>query len=257
MSRISMRQLLEAGVHFGHQTRHWCPKMAPYIFGERNKIHIFNLEHTVPMLDDSLNYMGKLSSKGGKILFVGTKRAARDSVRSAATACNMPYVDKRWLGGMMTNFRTIKQSVRRLKEIEAQIADGAEQRLNKKEFLMMSREHAKLENSLGGIRDMERLPDAIFVIDTGHEKIAIAEARKLGIPVIGVVDSNNNPKDIDYVIPGNDDAVRAVKLFVTAAAEAIQEAKNASSTGDRKAEAVEASEPVEDKPAEDKPEASK
>jgi len=245
MSRISMRQLLEAGVHFGHQTRHWCPKMAPYIFGERNKIHIFNLEHTVPMLDESLNYMGKLSAKGGKVLFVGTKRAARDSVRQAATACNMPYVDKRWLGGMMTNFRTVKQSVRRLKEIEAQMADGIEHRLNKKEFLMLTREHAKLESSLGGIRDMERLPDAIFVIDTGHEKIAIAEARKLGIPVIGVVDSNNNPKDIDYVIPGNDDAVRAVKLFATAAAEAIQDAKTASNTGGgSKDDFVEVSEPA-------------
>lgn len=231
MSRISMRQLLEAGVHFGHQTRHWCPKMAPYIFGERNKIHIFNLEHTVPMLEDSLNFMGQLSSKGGKVLFVGTKRAARDSIRQAATACNMPYIDKRWLGGMMTNFRTVKQSVRRMKEIEAQMADGVEQRLNKKEFLMLTREHTKLESSLGGIRDMERLPDAIFVIDTGHEKIAIAEARKLGIPVIGVVDSNNNPKDVDYIIPGNDDAVRAVKLFATAAAEAIQDAKTSSNTG--------------------------
>ncbi len=242
MSRISMRQLLEAGVHFGHQTRHWCPKMAPYLFGERNKIHIFNLEHTVPMLDDSLNYMGKLSAKGGKVLFVGTKRAARDAVQQAASACNMPYVDKRWLGGMMTNFRTIKQSVRRLKEIESQIADGVEQRLNKKEFLMMTREHAKLESSLGGIRDMERLPDAIFVVDVGHEKIAIAEARKLGIPVIGIVDSNNNPKGIDYVIPGNDDAVRAIKLFVTAAAEAIQDAKGATTTNSGNDDFVEVAE---------------
>lgn len=252
MSRISMRQLLEAGVHFGHQTRHWCPKMAPYIFGERNKIHIFNLEHTVPMLEDSLNFMGQLSSKGGKVLFVGTKRAARDSIRQAATACNMPYIDKRWLGGMMTNFRTVKQSVRRMKEIEAQMADGVEQRLNKKEFLMLTREHTKLESSLGGIRDMERLPDAIFVIDTGHEKIAIAEARKLGIPVIGVVDSNNNPKDVDYIIPGNDDAVRAVKLFVTAAAEAIQDAKTSSNTGGNgggKDDFVEVSEPVVEAPA--------
>ena len=252
MSRISMRQLLEAGVHFGHQTRHWCPKMAPYIFGERNNIHIFNLEHTVPMLEDSLNFMGQLSSKGGKVLFVGTKRAARDSIRQAANACNMPYIDKRWLGGMMTNFRTVKQSVRRMKEIEAQMADGIEQRLNKKEFLMLTREHTKLESSLGGIRDMERLPDAIFVIDTGHEKIAIAEARKLGIPVIGVVDSNNNPKDIDYVIPGNDDAVRAVKLFATAAAEAIQDAKTASNRGANdsgKDDFVEVNEPAAEAPA--------
>ncbi|MGB0865697.1 MAG: 30S ribosomal protein S2 [Granulosicoccaceae bacterium] len=249
MSRISMRQLLEAGVHFGHQTRHWCPKMAPYIFGERNKIHIFNLEHTVPMLEESLNFMGQLSAKGGKVLFVGTKRAARDAVSQAASACNMPYVDKRWLGGMMTNFRTVKQSVRRMKEIESQIEDGIEQRLNKKEFLMLTREHAKLEGSLGGIRDMERLPDAIFVIDTGHEKIAIAEARKLGIPVVGIVDSNNNPKDVDYVIPGNDDAVRAIKLFATAAAEAIQDAKTASSGGGSKDDFVEVSEPAAETPA--------
>ncbi|MEM9601815.1 MAG: 30S ribosomal protein S2 [Pseudomonadota bacterium] len=231
MARVSMRQMLEAGVHFGHQTRHWCPKMAPYLYGERNKIHIFNLEHSVPAFEDALNFMGKLSAKGGRILFVGTKRSAREAIASAASACNMPYVDKRWLGGMMTNFRTVKQSVRRLKEIDQQIEDGVEQRLNKKEFLDLTRERNKLETSLGGIKEMERLPDALFVIDIEHEKIAIAEARKLGIPVIAVVDSNCNPAPVDYVIPGNDDSVRAIKLFTSAAAEAIQEAKTAKSGG--------------------------
>lgn len=225
MSSVSMRQMLEAGVHFGHQTRHWCPKMAPYLYGQRNKIHIFNLEHSVPLMDDALNFMGKLAAKHGRVLFVGTKRAARESVRTAAQSCGMPYVDKRWLGGMMTNFRTVKQSVRRLKEIDKMFAEGIAERLNKKEALMLSRELDKLEKSIGGIKEMERLPDALFVIDVGHEKIAIAEARKLGIPVIGVVDSNNDPSGVDYVIPGNDDAVRAIQLYVNAAAEAIQNAK--------------------------------
>lgn len=243
MARVSMRQMLEAGVHFGHQTRHWCPKMAPYLFGERNKIHIFNLEHSVPAFDDALNFMGKLSAKGGRVLFVGTKRSAREAIASSAAACNMPYVDKRWLGGMMTNFRTVKQSVRRLKEIDQLIGDGVEQRLNKKEFLDLTRERNKLETSLGGIKDMERLPDALFVIDIEHEKIAIAEARKLGIPVIAVVDSNCNPAPVDYVIPGNDDSVRAIKLFTSAAAEAIQEAKTAKSGG-RDSEFVEEAAPA-------------
>ncbi len=227
---VSMRQMLEAGVHFGHQARFWSPKMAPYIYGERNKIHIFNLEHTVPMFNDALNFMGQLTSRNGKILFVGTKRAARDAVGEAASACGMPYVDKRWLGGMMTNFRTVKQSVRRLKELEAMFADGMEGRLNKKEALFRRRELAKLESSLGGIRNMDRLPDALFVIDVGHEKIAIAEAKKLGIPVIGIVDSNNDPKGIDYVIPGNDDAVRAIQLYANAAAESIANSKAVSTT---------------------------
>jgi len=225
MANVSMRQMLEAGVHFGHQTRYWCPKMAPYIFGERNKIHIFNLEATVPALDESLNFMGKLAAKNGKVLFVGTKRAARDAVRDSAQACGMPFVNRRWLGGMMTNFKTVKQSIRRLKELEGQFAEGVEERLNKKEALTLRREMDKLERSLGGIKDMERLPDALFVVDVGHEKIAIQEARKLGIPVIGVVDSNNSPEGVDYVIPGNDDAIRAIQLYTTAAAEAVQNAK--------------------------------
>ena len=231
MSKVSMRQLLEAGVHFGHQTRYWSPKMAPYIYGERNRIHIFNLEKTVPMMDDGLNFLGKLASKGGKIMFVGTKRAARDAISDAASSCGMPYVNKRWLGGMMTNFKTVKQSVKRLKESEAMFADGSAERLNKKEQLKVTREMEKLDNSLGGIRDMERLPDAMFIIDVGHEKIALAEARKLGIPIVAVVDSNNSPEGVDYVIPGNDDSIRAIQVYVHAVAEAIQEGKMSANAG--------------------------
>ncbi len=225
MAKVSMRQMLEAGVHFGHQTRYWCPKMAPYIYGERNKIHIFNLESTLPMFEDSLNFLGKLASRHGRIMFVGTKRAARDAVQEAARSCGMPYVNRRWLGGMMTNFKTVRQSIKRLKEIEEMLADGAVDRLSKKESLSLSRELEKLERSLGGIKEMERLPDALFVVDVGHEKIAIAEARKLGIPIVAVVDSNSPPDNIDYLIPGNDDAIRAIQLYVSAAAEAIQEGK--------------------------------
>ncbi len=231
MSKVSMRQMLEAGVHFGHQTRFWCPKMAPYIYGERNRIHIFNLENTVPALDDALNFLGKLSSKNGRVLFVGTKRAAREAIKDAANACNMPYVNRRWPGGMMTNFKTVKQSVKRMLELEEMFTSGGEERLSKKEALTLRRELEKLEKSLGGIKKMERLPDALFVIDTGHEKIAIAEARKLGIPIVAVVDSNNSPDDIDYVIPGNDDAVRAIQLFSDAAADAVQNGKTAGAVG--------------------------
>ncbi len=227
MSKVSMRQLLEAGVHFGHQTRYWSPKMAPYIYGERNKIHIFNLEKTVPMFDESLNFLGKLASKGGTVMFVGTKRAARDAVKEAAESCGMPYVNKRWLGGMMTNFKTVKQSVRRLKESEAMFSDGTAERLSKKERLSMTREMEKLESSLGGIKNMERLPDALFVVDVGHEKIAVAEARKLGIPIVGVVDSNNSPEGVDYIVPGNDDSIRAIQVYVHAVAQAIQDGKMA------------------------------
>lgn len=223
MAKVSMRQMLEAGVHFGHQTRYWCPKMAPYIYGERNKIHIFNLESTLPMFEDSLNFLGKLASRQGRIMFVGTKRAARDAIQEAARSCNMPYVNRRWLGGMMTNFKTVRQSIKRLKEIEKMLADSADNRFSKKESLSLTRELEKLESSLGGIKDMERLPNALFVIDVGHEKIAIAEARKLGIPIVAVVDSNNTPGNVDYVIPGNDDAIRAIQLYVNSAAEAIQE----------------------------------
>jgi small subunit ribosomal protein S2 len=225
MSKVSMRQMLEAGVHFGHQTRYWCPKMAPYIYGERNKIHIFNLENTVPALDDALNFLGKLASKNGRVLFVGTKRAARDAVMNAASQCNMPYVNRRWPGGMMTNFKTVKQSVKRMLELEEMFESGGEERLNKKEALTLRRELDKLDKSLGGVKKMERLPDALFVIDVGYEKIAIAEARKLGIPIVAVVDSNNSPENVDYVIPGNDDAVRAIQLYVDAAADSIQTGK--------------------------------
>ncbi|HHO69001.1 MAG TPA: 30S ribosomal protein S2 [Gammaproteobacteria bacterium] len=222
MSEVSMRQMLEAGVHFGHQARFWNPKMAPFIFGERSKIHIINLEKTLPLYNDAMNFISKLVANKGIILFVGTKRAARDIIRQEAQRVGMPYVDHRWLGGMLTNFKTVRQSIRRLKELEAMEADGTFERMSKKEALMLQREKAKLERSLGGIKDMNRLPDALFVVDVGHEKIAVAEARKLGIPVVGVVDSNNSPDDIDYVIPGNDDSIRAIQLYVRGAADAVE-----------------------------------
>ncbi|HHI76563.1 MAG TPA: 30S ribosomal protein S2 [Gammaproteobacteria bacterium] len=228
MSNITMRQMLEAGVHFGHQTRYWNPQMAPYIFGQRNKIHIINLEKTLPLFNEAMNFIGKLASNGGKILFVGTKRAARDVIKEEAQRCGMPYVNHRWLGGMLTNFKTIKQSIKRLKELEAMEADGSmEARFNKKEQLTLKREMEKLERSLGGIKDMQGLPDALFIIDNGHEDIAVAEAKKLGIPVVAVVDTNNSPKDIDYVIPGNDDAIRAIQLYVQGAAAAVLEGRAA------------------------------
>jgi small subunit ribosomal protein S2 len=231
MSNVSMRQMLEAGVHFGHQTRYWNPKMSPFIFGHRNKIHIVNLEKTLPLYTDAMNFIGKLTSNGGKVLFVGTKRSAREVVREEAERCGMPYVNHRWLGGMLTNFKTIKQSIKRLKELEAMDADGSmAARFHKKEALTLRREKEKLERSLGGIKDMNGLPDALFVVDTGHEKIAIAEARKLGIPVIGVVDTNNDPEFIDYVIPGNDDAIRAVQLYVQGASAAVLEGRAAAAT---------------------------
>ncbi len=224
---VSMRQMLEAGVHFGHQTRFWDPKMAPYIFGDRNKIHIINLEKTLPMFQDAMNFIGGVAAKNGKVLFVGTKRAAQKVIREEAERAGMPYVNHRWLGGMLTNFKTVKQSIRRLKEIKAMQEDGRMDRLTKKEGLMMQRELEKLERTLGGIQDMGGLPSAIIVIDTGHEGIAINEAKKLGIPVIGVVDTNNNPEAVDYVIPGNDDAIRAIQLYVRAAADAVVDAKSA------------------------------
>ncbi len=226
MSEVSMRQMLEAGVHFGHQTRYWNPKMGAYIFGHRNKIHIVNLEKTLPLFKDAMNFIGSLSANGGKVLFVGTKRAAQSAIREEAERCGMPFVNHRWLGGMLTNFKTIKQSIKRLKELEAMFEDGSvEQRFNKKEALGLSRELEKLERSLGGIKNMNGLPDALFIIDVGHEKNAVAEARKLGIPVIGVVDTNNEPDDIDYVIPGNDDAIRAIQLYVQGASAAILEGR--------------------------------
>ncbi len=221
MSQVSMRDMLEAGVHFGHQTRYWNPKMGAYIFGHRNKIHIVNLEKTLPLFREALNFMGSLSANGGKVLFVGTKRAARDAIREEAIRCGMPYVNHRWLGGMLTNFKTIKQSIKRLKELEAMFEDGTINRFNKKEALGLSREREKLELSLGGIKEMGTLPDAIFIIDVGHEKLAVTEANKLGIPVVGVVDTNNDPGPIDYVIPGNDDAIRAVRLYIAESANAV------------------------------------
>ncbi len=216
-----MRQMLEAGVHFGHQTRYWNPKMAAYIFGQRNKIHIVNLEQTLPMFQEALNFLSSLSANGGRILFVGTKRAAREVVQEEAQRCGMPFVNDRWLGGMLTNFQTIRQSIKRLKELETMFEDGTINRFNKKEALGLSRERDKLERSLGGIKNMSGLPDALFVVDVGHEKIAVTEANKLGIPVIGVVDTNNDPSNVDYVIPGNDDAIRAVQLYVRGAADSV------------------------------------
>lgn len=226
MAAVSMRQMLEAGVHFGHQTRYWNPKMAQYLFGARNKIHIINLEQTLPMFNDAMNYLGQMTANKGTILFVGTKKAARKAVAEEAKRCGMPYVNHRWLGGMLTNFKTIKKSINRLKELEAMKNDGTlYQRFSKKEALGMERELEKLERSLGGIKDMRGIPDALFILDVGYEKNAIMEAKKLGIPVVGIVDSNNSPENIDYVIPGNDDSIRAVTLYCQSASAAILEAK--------------------------------
>ena len=251
MVDITMRQMLEAGVHFGHQSRYWDPKMAPYIFGKRNKIHIINLEKTLPLFVDAMNYLGKLASKGGTILMVGTKRSARDAVKEEAVRCGMPYVNQRWLGGMFTNFKTVKISINRLKELEAMEVDGSFDRLNKKEALMLTRERLKLDKSLGGIKDIRTVPDAMFVLDVGYENIAVNEARKLGIPVIAVVDSNNSPDGVDYVIPGNDDAIRAIQLYTVAAADAILEGKASSATAapENPDEFVEVSSAPEDVPA--------
>ena len=227
MPQVTMRQMLEAGVHFGHQTRYWNPKMAPYIFGARGKIHIINLESTLPLFGDAMNFISGVAQKRGTVLFVGTKRSARDAVAEEAARCGMPFVAARWLGGMLTNFRTVKQSVARLKELEAMETDGSFERLVKHEVLALRREREKLEKSLGGIKDMNRLPDALFVIDIGHEDIAVLEAKKLGIPVVAVVDTNYDPSLVDYAIPGNDDAIRAVQLYARAVADAVLEGKAA------------------------------
>ncbi|MFN9731531.1 MAG: 30S ribosomal protein S2 [Pseudomonadota bacterium] len=227
MPSVTMRQMLEAGVHFGHQTRYWNPRMAPYIFGARGKIHIINLEKTLPLFTDAMNFISGLAQRRGAILFVGTKRSARDAVREEAARCGMPFVSHRWLGGMLTNFRTVKQSIARLKELEAMESDGSMERFVKHEALQLRREREKREMSLGGIKNMSALPDALFVIDIGHENIAIEEARKLGIPVVAVVDTNYDPKQVDYAIPGNDDAIRAVQLYARAAADAVLEGKAA------------------------------
>jgi len=227
MPQITMRQMLEAGVHFGHQTRYWNPKMAPYIFGARGKIHIINLEKTMPLFSDAMNYISSIAQKRGIVLFVGTKRSAREAIREEAERCGMPFMTQRWLGGTLTNFVTVKKSVARLKELESFETDGTYDKLVKHEVLALRRERDKLEASLGGIKEMPRLPDALFVIDIGHEDIAVKEARTLGIPVVAVVDTNYDPNLVDYAIPGNDDAIRAVQLYARAAADAVLEGKAA------------------------------
>lgn len=230
MATVSMRDLLKAGVHFGHQTRYWNPKMGKYIFGARNKIHIINLEHTVPALNSALERIGKMAGGKNKILFVGTKRSASNIVREQAMRAGQPYVVHRWLGGMLTNYKTIRVSIKRLRELETQRGDGTFEQLTKKERLMREREIEKLERTIGGIKDMGGLPDALFVIDVDHERIAIQEANKLGIPVIGVVDTNSNPDGVDIVIPGNDDAIRAIEIYASSVADAILEARAAHAT---------------------------
>ncbi|MDE2344342.1 MAG: 30S ribosomal protein S2 [Betaproteobacteria bacterium] len=225
---VTMRQMLEAGVHFGHQTRYWNPKMAPYIFGHRNKIHIINLEKTLPMYQEAMKFVRQLASNKGTVLFVGTKRQAREIVREEALRAGSPFVDHRWLGGMLTNFKTVKQSIKRLNELSVMMTDGSMERLSKKEALNYQRELEKLERSLGGIKEMNGIPDAMFVIDVGYQKNAIVEARKLGIPIIGVVDTNNSIEGIDYVIPGNDDSTRAIRLYARGVADAILEGRTQS-----------------------------
>jgi len=224
-TNVTMRQMLEAGVHFGHQTRFWNPKMAQYIFGSRNKIHIINLEKTLPLFVEAQEYVRRLTANKGTVLFVGTKRQAREIVREEATRAGAPFVDHRWLGGMLTNYKTVKQSIKRLEDKRAQLEAGDQSGFNKKELLDLQRDVEKLERSLGGIKDMKGLPDAIFVIDTGYQKGAVVEAKKLGIPVIGVVDTNNSPDGIDYVIPGNDDSSRAIRLYARGIADAVLEGR--------------------------------
>jgi small subunit ribosomal protein S2 len=226
MATVSMRDMLKVGVHFGHQTRYWNPKMKPFIFGARNKVHIVNLEKTVPMFNEALAELQKISSRKGKILFVGTKRAASEAVEEAANSCDQFFVNHRWLGGMLTNWKTVRQSIKRLKDLEVQSQDGTFEKLTKKEALMRTRELAKLENSLGGIKDMGGLPDALFVIDADHEHIAIKEANNLGIPVFSVVDTNSDPDGVDFVIPGNDDAIRAVDLYLSAVSVTVREGRS-------------------------------
>ena len=239
MSNLDMREMLAAGVHFGHQTRFWSPKMAPYIFGIRNKIHIINLEATLPAFEAVLVEVRRLAARRNKILFVGTKRAASKVIREQAERVGMPFIDQRWLGGMLTNYKTIRQSIRRLTNLEKQAEDGTFDMLTKKEALQKRRALDKLERSLGGIKEMGGLPDALFVVDVHHERIAITEANKLGIPVIGIVDTNSDPHGVDFVIPGNDDAIRSIRLFVTAVADAIEEGRKQSSSEETVDELVE------------------
>lgn len=246
MPTVSMRDLLLVGSHFGHQTRYWNPKMKPFIFGARNKIHIINLEHTVPALNDALALVKKMAENKNKVLFVGTKRAASKTIKEQALRSSMPFVNHRWLGGMLTNYKTIRASIKRLRELETQMTDGTFDQLTKKEALMRTRELEKLELSMGGIKDMGGLPDILFVIDVDHERIAIKEANKLGIPVIGIVDTNSNPDGVDYIIPANDDAIRAVQLYVTAFADAVLEGRSAAAgTADEFVEVSEAAEAAE------------
>src|SRR5688500_3231767 len=226
MASMSMRQMLEAGVHFGHQTRFWNPKMAPFIFGERNRIHIINLEKTLPLYNEAAGFIRQVVADGGRVLFVGTKRSAREAVKQAAGRCGMPYVSHRWLGGMLTNFKTVRGSIKRLLALDEMTANGALEQHSKREAQGLRRERDKLERSLGGIKEMDSLPDVLFVIDVGHEKIAILEAKKLGIPVVAVVDTNCAPEDVDYLIPGNDDAMRAIQLYAEGMADAVLEGRS-------------------------------
>ncbi len=254
MSSVSMRALLEAGAHFGHQTRYWNPKMNSYIFGARNNIHIINLEQTLPALNEATEFVRKTVARRNKVLFVGTKRSAGKVIKEQATRCGMPYVDKRWLGGMLTNYKTIRQSIRRLRDLEGQSTDGTFEKLTKKEALSRQRDLEKLEKSLGGIKEMGGLPDVLFVVDVDHERIAITEANKLGVPVVGIVDTNSDPSGVDYVIPGNDDAIRSIRIFVEAIADAAI-AGNADlqggAIGDEFVEVTEASETTAEAPAEE------
>ncbi len=228
MADVSMRDMLEVGVHFGHRTRYWDPRMAPYIFGERKKIHIIDLEKSLPLYRDAVDFLGRMAANRGVILFVGTKRAAQQAVREEAARCGMPYVDRRWLGGMLTNFKTVSGRVKRLLELEKMEAEGGFDNLSKKETLSRKREMEKLERSLGGIKNMNGLPDVLFIVDVGHEDIAVQEAVKLGIPVVGVVDSNNSPEGVDYIIPGNDDSIGAIQLYVKGVADGILDARTVS-----------------------------
>ena len=237
--KVEVKDLLEAGVHFGHQTRFWNPKMSQFIFGSRNKVHVINLEHTVPAFNEALEIMRVEAAKGNQILFVGTKRAAQKIIKEQAERCDMPYVSHRWLGGMLTNYKTIRASIRRFRDLEAQESNGTFDKLNKKEVLTRTRMKDKLENSIGGIKDMNGLPDILFVVDVDHERIAINEANKLGIPVVGIVDSNSNPDGVDYIIPGNDDSIRAIKLYAASIADAVLEGKAQSATITSKDEFVE------------------
>lgn len=253
MSTVSMRDMLDAGVHFGHQTRYWNPKMEPYIFGSRNKIHIINLEKTLPLFNEAINFISSTAARRGKILFVGTKRQAQSIIKEEAIRCGMPFINHRWLGGMLTNYKTVRQSIKRLKDLETMSQDGTFDRMIKKEALQLQRELFKLDRGLGGIKDIGGLPDALFVIDVGHEKTAIAEANRLGIPVIAVVDTNYNPDNINYIIPGNDDSARAIELYCKAVADNVIAARESVTTATRETEVVEVSE-KEAKKSEDKKE---